>query len=497
MSNRLPVFLLFLLILSCAGCANITTPTGGRKDTTPPKLVSIDPKDSLLNTRVTRLEMHFDEYITVSDVTKELQISPILTVAPTMVGKNKTVVVKFEDSLLEPNTTYRLSLGSTIRDLHEGNPFPKYTYTFSTGSYFDSLQLQGKVINAATGLADTGGIIVVLYNGTDNDSAVVRNKPRYITRADAAGKFIFRGLPKRAFHIYAIKDINNNMFYDGPAGGEMIGFADSSVVPSDTAQLMVNLSVFTEPEDSATKKKQDSIASKKESSKTNKKIAGDVLTYSVNLDTGNIEKRTFDITGYIYISFSKAPVLNQEKITLTYDSLGITVTPAFTITSDTITHKVKISANWRENMEYKLRLVKGFAKDTSGAEVPPSRYNFRTKSAEDDYGTIHLHLPSKYNNPLYLLYVLADNDSVYLKPVTDTLITLNRLKPAKYTIRIVVDKNRNGKWDAGNLLGKKQPEVIIPYGEQLPIRAGMENTTDFEPVPTSKKDKGPDITRPR
>ena len=199
MSNRLRVFFLFVLLLNCAGCANITSPTGGKKDTIPPKLVSIDPKDSLLNTRVTRIEMHFDEYITVSDVTKELQISPILTVAPTMIGKNKMVVVKIVDSLLDTNTTYRLSFGTSIRDLHEGNQFHKYTYTFSTGPYFDSLQLHGRVINAATGLPDTGGIIVVLYNGTENDSAIVRHKPRYITKADAGGNYIFKGLPSRGF----------------------------------------------------------------------------------------------------------------------------------------------------------------------------------------------------------------------------------------------------------------------------------------------------------
>ena len=504
MSNRLRVFFLFVLLLNCAGCANITSPTGGKKDTIPPKLVSIDPKDSLLNTRVTRIEMHFDEYITVSDVTKELQISPILTVAPTMIGKNKMVVVKIVDSLLDTNTTYRLSFGTSIRDLHEGNQFHKYTYTFSTGPYFDSLQLHGRVINAATGLPDTGSIIVVLYNGTENDSAIVRHKPRYITKADAGGNYIFKGLPSRAFHIYALKDLNANLFYDGSAAGEMVGFADSLVVPSDSSQTAINMSVFMEPVDTAikksidsTKKIADSTAGKKDAKKNTKKAATDVLTYTVNLDTTNSEKRSFDINGFIFITFNKSPVLSKEKITLTYDSLGVTVAPAFTITSDTTTHRVKISSNWRENMEYKLRLVKGFAKDTSGIEVAPSKWIFRTKSAEDDYGTIHLHLPSKYNSSRYLLYIMADNDSVYLKPVTDTLITLARLKPAKYTLRIIVDKNGNGKYDTGDLLGKKQPEVVIPYGEQVPIKAGFENNIDFEPVPAPQKDKGPDISRPK
>ena len=194
-----------LVILCClAGCANITAPTGGKKDTTPPKRVSIDPGDSLLNTRVTRVEMHFDEYITVGEVSKELQISPILPILPTLTGHNKTVVLKIVDSLLEENTTYRVSFGSAIRDLHEGNAYPNYTYTFSTGRFFDSLQLSGKVINALTGLPDTGSITISLYNAAENDSAIVRNKPRYITRTDAMGNFTFKGLPRRSFRIYAV-----------------------------------------------------------------------------------------------------------------------------------------------------------------------------------------------------------------------------------------------------------------------------------------------------
>src|SRR5438067_2542539 len=93
---------LLLALLMCigAGCANITSPTGGKKDITPPKLVSVAPADSLLNTRVNRIEMHFDEYITVSDVAKEVQISPILFIQPAVISNNKKVVVKLVDSLL-------------------------------------------------------------------------------------------------------------------------------------------------------------------------------------------------------------------------------------------------------------------------------------------------------------------------------------------------------------------------------------------------------------
>ena len=495
----------FVIACICAGCANITAPTGGKKDTIPPKLIYIDPADSLLNTRIKRIEMDFDEYITVSDASKEVELSPILSIQPVVTANNKHVIIKIQDTLLEDNTTYRLSFGKAIKDLHEGNPFTGYTYTFSTGAYFDSLQLKGNVINAGTGLPDSGGVLVVLYSAKDNDSAVVRHKPKYITRTNAKGEFTFKGLPGRSFRIYALKDANNNLIYDGSAAGEMIAFTEHTVTPGDTSVKPLMLRMFAEVVDTAAKntdslkKVTDSVAKEggglRKRSKDNSK--GDV-TYSVNLDTTNAAKRTFDITRPVNLTFNRLPELNKSKITLVYDSAGITVTPPVALVSDTA-HPLLMhiypgtpgNMQWSEDKVYTLRLAKGFAKDTSGKDLMPARYTFRTWE-EDDYGKIPVHLPSKYFDAHYVLMVTTDNDTVYQKPVTDTLVTLSRLRPGKYTIRVISDKNGNGKWDTGDLFGKIQPEEVIPYPEDIKLRAGWENIVDFEQKPkqvSSLRDK--------
>ena len=88
MSTRIKYLLFIVVLCVCAGCANITSPTGGKRDKTPPKLVYISPSDSLKNTKVKRIELDFDEYITVSDVSKEVQISPILAIQPAVTGLN-------------------------------------------------------------------------------------------------------------------------------------------------------------------------------------------------------------------------------------------------------------------------------------------------------------------------------------------------------------------------------------------------------------------------
>jgi len=67
---------------------------------------------------------------------------------------------------------------------------------------------------------------------------------------------------------------------------------------------------------------------------------------------------------------------------------------------------------------------------------------------------------------------------------TSNKIIFDLLEPKKYTIRIIVDKNKNNQWDTGNFLQKQFPERII-YHEQLSnfeLRANffLEETFDVD-----------------
>lgn len=470
-------FLSAFLSLFLLGCANITTPTGGKKDMRPPKLVEISPADSQLNTMVSRLEMRFDEYITVSDVGNEVSISPTLRIDPIVTGLLKKVTVKIADTLLEPYTTYRISFGNAIKDLHEGNPFKSYTYTFSTGPYFDTLSLRGKIINAGTGLTETDAVLVGLYDTDESDSAVVRHKPKYVIKSEG-GKFAFKGLPERKFWIYAMKDANNNMTYDGPVKGEMIAFNDSSVIPGiDSLVKPIRLRLFAEVPDTSIKA--DQGLGKKKMGVASTKSKERKLVYTLNVDTSDVTKKTFDLTKDIEISFSDSFYLNKGKIALTYDSAGIAVTPLYTIKQDS-TH-LRITSAWAADKVYTLKLAKGFARDTADEEFAPSKHIFRTWD-EDNYGKLIMHLPSRYGkDSLYIFRAITGTDTVYQKVVTDTVFKIVRLKPGQYSLAVIVDKNKNGKWDTGDLFNKIQPEEVIPYEEALTLKAaGWDTVIDFE-----------------
>jgi len=479
--------ILLVLFSLLAGCANISAPTGGKKDITPPKLVRLTPADSLLNTRVKRLELYFDEYITLAEPSKEITISPILQFAPTAVATGKHVVVTIADTLLEDNTTYRVSLGTSVRDLHEGNPFTKYTYTFSTGGYFDSLSLEGNVLNASTGVPDTSVVLVVLYKASESDTAIIRKKPMYAVKPDKSGKFRFVGLPGRDFRLYAIRDDNNNMMYDG--GVEMVAFNDVIVRAGDTAMATPVLRLFPEVADSATAVA-DTAASGKKGMRAKQRMSIDTgFFYSLNVDSADISKRTFDVTDSFRFVFNSLVVLHEGRLHLSRDSGGVWVPVSMKVKQDANrTMRVNALAELAGNAVYELLVDSAFVTDTAGRAIKGARYRFRTMD-RDDYGKIKLEIPGRYSAKgqkdgySHLLMMTAGADTVYQEKITDSVVAFKRLKPATYTFRIIADKDGNGKWSTGDLLGRKQPEIVFPGPQPLVLKAGWDHTLEFEQKP--------------
>ncbi len=78
-----------------------------------------------------------------------------------------------------------------------------------------------------------------------------------------------------------------------------------------------------------------------------------------------------------------------------------------------------------------------------------------------------------------MLFVYKGTDSIYQKPITDSIVTLPLLEPGEYGMRIIKDANKNGKWDEGAVFRNIQPEHVIPYSGKLMLKAGWDSEVDF------------------
>jgi hypothetical protein len=143
-------------------------------------MLSAAPHDSSTSFNANRITLNFDEYVVTDNVQENLIVSPNPKIPPIVESKLRTVTIRLKDTL-EPNTTYSLNFGRAIKDVNEGNSQPNFTYLFSTGATIDENTIRGNVSLAETGKIDTT-LLVVLHNNFD-DSAIVKERPRYYTEA--------------------------------------------------------------------------------------------------------------------------------------------------------------------------------------------------------------------------------------------------------------------------------------------------------------------------
>jgi hypothetical protein len=382
--------------------------------------------------------------------------------------KLNTVTVRLKDTL-EANTTYTLEFADAIKDYNEGNILKNFSYRFSTGAYLDSLELGGKVLLAETGGVDT--TIIVMLHTSDDDSAVVKEKPRYVARLDRKGNFLFRNLPPKTFYLYALKDEGGTRRYLNEK--QVFGFVDSAVTVQAKNQpiTIFAYSVPDPPKPPATAT----------TSRNNRNVDGSVtiargLRYQTTLQ-GN----TQDLLARFAITFDRPLQRFDSTLIHVYtDSLYIPDT-GVSFQLDTGLRKVTMQNTWKENREYHIILDKNVAEDSAGTTLAKTdTIHFRTRKLAE-YGSLKLKLRNLdiTRNPV-LQFVVTEN-VVASFPLTGTELNRSLFLPGEYQLRILYDVNRNGTWDPGDFFGtRRQPEIVVPIERRITMKANWQN--EFEIV---------------
>ena len=216
-----------MLVIIGYSCASMGTPDGGPYDEMPPKFVGSSPKLHAVNAKNQKLELEFDEFIKLEKAAEKVVVSPPQLDQPEIKVLGKKVVIELIDTLKD-STTYTIDFSDAIVDNNEGNPMGHFTYSFSTGTSIDTMEVSGTVLNAAD-LEPIKGILVGLHKNL-NDSAFTKLPFDRVSRTDSRGHFSIRGVAPGEYRIYALMDGNQNYLFDSKT--EAIAFSDSIIIPS-------------------------------------------------------------------------------------------------------------------------------------------------------------------------------------------------------------------------------------------------------------------------
>jgi len=511
----------------------VVKPTGGPKDTTPPKVLNYTPDNKSTGFHSRKILITFDEYFQLKDLNKQLIVSPPLKYPPQTLIRRKTLEITLKDTLKD-NSTYTFNFGNAIIDNNEGNVLKSFQYIVSTGDHIDSLSVMGHVQDAFTHDPIKNGY-VELYSDL-GDSTIYKKPPAYIALTDDQGNYQINNIKGGTYKIIAIGNIQTDYVYHPYVEG--IGFKTklTEITSHDTANLNVfteqqptlkflkdkttdrgeAMMVFNAPVDSLTIKPLNQPDSLKPSfTYLNYSTTGDTAFYWLNtpyldslrfvifnngktIDTAFVHSfpnnstarkakkqkllrlkivtnahNGFDFHQPITIGFGD-PVLkyNAHKISLTLrkDTLKYTADTA----SLPLGFALLPASTLISDSSYTLLLLPGAFTDMFGTTNDTMKFKF-TVQEPIYFGTLKLtvNLESKGH---YIVQLLDGRSNIY-KQVLITgsqNIFFDALVPGTYRIRLIADANNNGGWDAGDYLKNIQPEKVYYYPEGIIIRSNWD-----------------------
>jgi hypothetical protein len=466
--KRFSIFFLVCIALMrvpfITGCANIIPPTGGPRDSLPPVLIKADPQMRALQVNSYKIILNFDEYIDLKEIHKNLIVSPVPKLMPTVTSHLKTITVTMKDTL-QPNTTYALNFGKAVTDVNEGNILRNFTYAFSTGDYIDSLRYSGRVIIANTGKPDSTLIVMLHYQLFD--SAVAKLRPRYITRLDSAGNFTFTNIRPDIYALYALNDESGQHEYTSKF--QVFAFADS---PVDLRKSTAPLLLYAYADTSDFKKPKKTVIPTAPKKADKDKVKRLVLS-------GNIPNGQLDLHNQFEMTFGE-PIkyYDSSKIRFTNDSFQ-DIKP-YHLSLDSNNKKLTLFYTWNQDTHYHLILQKDFAEDSLGEKLLKiDTISFKTKK-ETDYGILHLRFKN-LDLSLHPVLLFLQSDKIILSYAIGRSLRYNNklFQPGEYEIRILYDKNQNGVWDPGDFYKHRQPEIVVPIRKKLTVKSDWENEVDI------------------
>ncbi len=510
---------LVLLTVIIPSCARRGTISGGPKDTIPPRMLFSIPKNLSTNFSGKEIRIQFDEYVKLKDIQKQLVVSPPMNTAPEITPQtaSKTLTIKIKDTL-KPNTTYSFNFGQSIQDNNEGNPYQQFRYVISTGPTIDSLQLSVKIKDALEQKTDNF-VSVMLYevNAEYTDSLPYKKAPQYIINSlDSLKLMRFENIRAGKYRLIALKDANKNNKFDPK--NEKIGFQkDFITLPNDT---IYELELFKERKPLKITSTSHIKASRaligyqgavdKATIKINRgneviphkltKLQGkdsvevwfnaqknDSLTISIN-ESSYEKKFGFRVKDFKKDSLS---IAIEPKGTLNFrDTLRIrTNVPlkSWDVSKMKFTRKDSTQVNFKPvykeiikelaivfekepNQKYKLELLPGALLDDFGNQNDSLKYEVNTLDYSD-FGNLKLVLQNVKRFPIRV--ELTDKAGKLLaSSYSDNSNTINfdLIQPNKFTVRIIYDDDKDGKWTPGNFLEHRQSEEVYYFPEEIDVR---------------------------
>ncbi len=471
------------------------------------------------------ITLYFNEFLKLKNKRKNVLFSPPIQNYE-LIRRKRSIDILLPKDSLKPNTTHTIQFGKAIRDITEGNPAAGFVYVFSTGETVDSLNLNGQVVDAFS-RDSVSDVSILLYKDSDPE-AIKTKRPYFYTEADEKGRFSFEYLKADNYQVYALKDLNNNLQYDP---GEEIGLMGKALALQGDTTLQP-ISLFQE------KLQPPKIIEAKSKARGKVSLSFSQALDTFRIDRFNVPERYWHLQkqgkeGIIYhppsaddslellltlnkrvqdtvtinrsASFTKdqsldttlSLTLKRQKVTpessvVFYSShpLAAVDTSKFVALKDSLPigklepaikganhKKLLIDGPFKPDSAYRLIVDSGAVTDLYGNTNDSVSKSAKFLSPEDlGLAAVNVEVPPLDSGQVILNLLDTDGNVLrqdFLKSA-DSTVTYKQLRPGKYRIKAIVDRNGNGFWDEGAFFKGLRPEPVLFYPQVLDVKANWE-----------------------
>jgi hypothetical protein len=252
---------------------------------------------------------------------------------------------------------------------------------------------------------------------------------------------------------------------------QMLDSLNQLMVKTDTLELL-----YEKPKVARQKKKKNEVAT----------------IPTINLST-NINASGHDLYQKIKIE-APEPLVSFDTSMIRLYSMEDSVKTLIPIVVKKDTNSIRkyfIEHHWEPDANYWLQIDSAAARNIYGNPNVKVDQKFKTQK-EDFYGKIIMTI-SNLQGPAIVQLLTNDKEERVLQKIQileNGKIEFPFLKPEKYKIRVVIDSNKNGKWDTGFLADYLQPEQVIYFPKIIKVRSNFEykESLQMNYKPTIKKE---------
>jgi hypothetical protein len=307
--------------------------------------------------------------------------------------------------------------------------------------------------------------------------------------------FVFNESVKDSFQLNLINNNAVNWYqveYNENVDSLIIWIADTTIARMDTLLMEVcylqldSLSQVYLQKDTVTlnftEKVDDRAKRRKKSDDEEEKPEPAIqFNWQTDISSSVVElNRNFGITAPEPVS-----TFDSTKIVLYLAEDSLKKPLNFKFEKDTVEwRKYNILYQWEPGTNYVIEIDSTASTNIFGITSRKLKTRFSARD-EDYYGIVGLNITGvEMPVVVQLLANTAEEKVIVQKMISqDGKVIFDYLKPEKYKVKVIYDRNGNGKWDTGSYQDKVQPERVMYINEVVKVRSNWENEYSWDLKP--------------